>query len=731
MSYSTVLHAVGWLLLLLATAVLLPWATAMFNGESASIVAFSLTLLLAGFSGGALIMAFRDVRKRPSKYDLLTLVVVGWIAIPLFAAVPFYVSGFFDNTTDAYFEAVSGFTTTGASVIPTLDIVDRSIIIWRAVLQWFGGWASIVMGAAVLAPLGVGGMELRVSPLTRADKARALDRFRGTAEAVGGIYAAFTAAAFLLIWAGGIPPFDAFCLALSAVSTGGFLPSDTGLADYRAPWAMAFLFIFMGLGAISFATHRAGLRGRGAEYKEDPEVMYLGLAVVAAGTLFAFMALGETGDVIAAIGNGLFLAMSLVTGTGYMSPDPSLNAGLSSVFVIGLILLGGATLSTAGGIKLMRFALLMKQSSRELKRLVHPHGIIRTHFGRRSVSIQIMKSVWSFFVLFLVAYAVLAAALAASGLGFEAALVASASALGNAGPAYDLVHPLMHGESPLYPDMYVSHAAAAVHIEDRGFQFADSVYEVCAVQDGRLIDERWHFERLERSLQQLDVEVPVTSNVLAVIYREVLRKNRLRNAIVYCQVTRGVAPRDHAFPIEPVPATVVVTAKRIDGDALEKRRSNGISVVTRPDERWARCDIKSTGLLANVLAKQSARSDGAFEAWLVDSDDHITEGTSTNAWIVTRKGVLVTRQLDHHILGGITRRALLECAKDLGIVAEERAFSRTEALDAVEAFSSASTVGALPVISIDQVQISDGKPGPMTQKLNGLYRDRSGNLPLT
>lgn len=278
---------------------------------------------------------------------------------------------------------------------------------------------------------------------------------------------------------------------------------------------------------------------------------------------------------------------------------------------------------------------------------------------------------------------------------------------------------------------YVSHASAAVHIEDRGFQFADSVYEVCAVADGQLIDEQWHFERLERSLGQLEIEVPVTSNVLAVIYREVLRKNRLRNGILYCQVTRGVAPRDHAFPAQQLPPTVVVTAKPINEAALEKRRSHGISVVTRPDERWARCDIKSTGLLANVLAKQSARSVGAYEAWLIDSDGYITEGTSTNAWIVTGKDVLVTRHLDNHILGGVTRRALLECANSLGIVVEERAFTKNEALEAAEAFSSASTVGAMPVISIDQVVISDGAPGPMTQKLNGLYRDRSRNLSLT
>ncbi|WOF73785.1 D-amino-acid transaminase [Parvibaculaceae bacterium PLY_AMNH_Bact1] len=276
---------------------------------------------------------------------------------------------------------------------------------------------------------------------------------------------------------------------------------------------------------------------------------------------------------------------------------------------------------------------------------------------------------------------------------------------------------------------YAPHASAAIHIEDRGFQFADSVYEVCAVVNGHLIDEQWHFDRLQRSLDQLEIQIPFTSDVLGIIYREVLRRNRLRNAIIYCQVTRGVARRDHAFPVKQVPATVVVTAKPIDEEALAKRRSEGVAVVTRPDERWARCDIKSTGLLANVLAKQSARSAGAHEAWLVDGDDNITEGTSTNAWIVTSGGVLITRQLDNHILGGVTRLALLECATSLGVSIEERAFSRTEALCAAEAFSSASTVGALPVISIDQNQISDGRPGPMTQKLNGLYRSRAGNLP--
>jgi D-alanine transaminase len=271
---------------------------------------------------------------------------------------------------------------------------------------------------------------------------------------------------------------------------------------------------------------------------------------------------------------------------------------------------------------------------------------------------------------------------------------------------------------------YVPHADAAIHIEDRGFQFADSVYEVCAVSDSCLIDEERHFDRLKWSLGELEIGVPFSPQVLGIVYREVLRQNRLRDGIVYCQVTRGQAPREHAFPTNPPPATVVVTAKPINIGAVAARHAEGVAVVTRKDERWARCDIKSTGLLANVLAKQNARNASAFEAWLVDADGNITEGTSTNAWIVSKEGVLVTREADTHILGGVTRLALLEGARALGLIVEERPFSKLEALNAAEAFSSASTVGALPVVRIDQTQIADGKPGPITQKLNGFYHSR-------
>jgi D-alanine transaminase len=271
--------------------------------------------------------------------------------------------------------------------------------------------------------------------------------------------------------------------------------------------------------------------------------------------------------------------------------------------------------------------------------------------------------------------------------------------------------------------LYLSHRSAAVHIEDRGFQFADSVYEVCSFHDGVFIDEQAHLERLERSLSLIDIEMPMSNAGLRIVFRELVRKNRIHSGIIYCQVTRGQAKRDHGFPDPATTPTLVVTAKRVAPGFLDERRRNGVGVVFRPDTRWAQCHIKSTGLLPNVLAKQSARVAGADEAWFVDEEGNVTEGTSTNAWIVTGQGTLVTRPLDSHILGGVTRGALITCARAAGLPVEERKFSVEEAKNAAEAFSSASTIGALPIVSLDGIIISDGAPGPITSRLNALYAE--------
>ena len=266
---------------------------------------------------------------------------------------------------------------------------------------------------------------------------------------------------------------------------------------------------------------------------------------------------------------------------------------------------------------------------------------------------------------------------------------------------------------------YVDHRDASVHIEDRGYQLADGVYEVVGVREGRLIDEGPHLDRLDRSLRELRIGWPVSREALAFIMRELMRRNRLRDGLIYMQVTRGVARRDHAFPTTPVkPALVLTTKNSKRGDADP---GPGIAVKSQPDIRWERCDIKTVALLPNVLAKQAARESGAYEAWLVDADGNVTEGASTNAWIVTREGELVTRQTDNGILAGITRHTLKALCNSLQLKFVERPFSLAEALRAQEAFITSATSFVTPVVKIDGQMVADGKVGPTSRRLREEY----------
>lgn len=274
---------------------------------------------------------------------------------------------------------------------------------------------------------------------------------------------------------------------------------------------------------------------------------------------------------------------------------------------------------------------------------------------------------------------------------------------------------------------YLRHAEASVHIEDRGYQFADGVYEVCGVRGGKLMDEDMHLERLQRSLKELRIAMPMALAALRHVLREVVRRNRISNGMVYFQVTRGVAPRDHPFPPVGTRSAIVVTAKRLNEARVAASVEKGVAVVTMPDQRWARRDIKSVSLLPNILAKQAAREAGAYEAWLVDQDGFVTEGSSTNAWIVDKEGRVVTRALSADILPGVTRRVLLEAARREGIEIVERPFTPEEAKAAREAFISASSAIIIPVVRIDDTVIGNGVPGSITMRLRNAYA-ASGQL---
>ena len=275
---------------------------------------------------------------------------------------------------------------------------------------------------------------------------------------------------------------------------------------------------------------------------------------------------------------------------------------------------------------------------------------------------------------------------------------------------------------------YRPHADAGVHVEDRGYQFADGVYEVVTVYGGRLVDVEAHFERLDRSLRELHIDAPMRRGALRHVMAEMVRRNRITDGLLYIQVTRGVAPRSHPFPGPQVRPALVMTARPLrfrSAVAFE----DGVRVISIPDIRWARRDIKSISLLPNVLGKQAAVEAGAYEAWMVDADGFVTEGTSSNAWIVTADNRIVTHQTGNEILTGLTRQAILALARENGLEYEERPFTIAEAKAAREAFLSSATSFVTPVTQVDDAVVANGKAGSLTQALHNHYLNYMKSMP--
>lgn len=268
---------------------------------------------------------------------------------------------------------------------------------------------------------------------------------------------------------------------------------------------------------------------------------------------------------------------------------------------------------------------------------------------------------------------------------------------------------------------YVRHAQAVVHVEDRGFQLGDGVYEVWAVFGGKLADAEGHFARLERSLAELQIAAPMARTALQAVIAQTVRLNRVREGLVYLQVTRGTARRDHVFPAKDVAPTLVLTAKSIDRRTAEAEAAKGIKVVTTPENRWGRCDIKTINLLPNVLARHAAKHEGAGEAWFVDADGFVTEGAASNAWIIDQAGTLITRELNANILRGVTRSTLMAVIARSNLKVEERPFTVAEAKAAREAFITGAGALVLPVVAIDGAPVGSGAAGDVVTYLRREY----------
>lgn len=273
---------------------------------------------------------------------------------------------------------------------------------------------------------------------------------------------------------------------------------------------------------------------------------------------------------------------------------------------------------------------------------------------------------------------------------------------------------------------YLPHGEAGVHIEDRALQLGDGIYEVTNVIAGKPLDEEEHLDRMERSLREIGVGMPMGRAALKLVMREMIARNRIANGLLYLQVTRGATKRDHVPPKDPPRPTLIMTMRAQDMAGLANRMEKGINVSTQPDIRWGRCDIKTVQLLPNLMAKQAAKAAGGFEAWLVDRDGYVTEGASTNAWIVDANGTVITRELSNAILPGVTRRVILEALEEAQIKVDERKFTPDEAAKAREAFITSATGAAVPVVAINGVTIGDGRPGALTRRIHELYATKTG-----
>ena len=455
MSYTSVVHCLGWAVMSLAALMILPALTALLDGDTALAWTFMASAVLSGFCGGGFALAtWHGVEDFGKREGFMFLVLI-WLVLALFGAIPLHFSGLPGRPIDAFFEAISGLTTTGATVFEDLDTMPPAILLWRALLQWAGGLLSIILAVSLISHLGIGGMEAYQSALPRGEGANLPTRMLQTTQDLFWIYVLLTLFGAIALWATGMSAFDGLCHAFAALSTGGFSTRDGGIASFDSPAIELALMGIMLLGAINFTLHWAVFNGRFRALRENAEILYLALTVtVLVFAVIVLILLGEAErGFVGSFRTGIFTAISALTTTGFsniaLPPGGGATMVLAPILIIGLVLVGGATGSTSGGMRLMRIAVLFKQAQRELLRLSHPHGIRLLRLGKVRVENPVVWSVWSFFFLLILVLAAIALSLAFLGLSPEAAVISAVLSVSNAGPFLQSMAP----DAPSYGDM--------------------------------------------------------------------------------------------------------------------------------------------------------------------------------------------------------------------------------------------------------------------------------------
>ncbi|MDA0367009.1 MAG: TrkH family potassium uptake protein [Proteobacteria bacterium] len=443
--FTTQVNVLGWAAAILAAFMLLPAALSFGVAEDATGATFLVGSGLTLFVGGTAIIATRGTEHRIDLRGGFLTATLLWTLVPALAAIPFVLSGIFASFVDAYFEALSGFSTSGATILTDLESVPRGILLWRAILQWLGGFAIILFAVVLLSFGGVGGMNLFVSPMPRGDRDTLLGRTERAARSMWWIYVGLTGLCIFALVVVGMAPFDAAAHAFSTISTGGFSTRTVGIAAYDSVGVEIVLMIFMLVGALNFTMLWSVTRGRYGPILKDAETRYLlGIVLIASAIVVGALAAGQSLGLGSSVRTAAFDVISALTTTGYSASSSAASGALPvivPVILIGLMLIGGATGSTAGGMRLMRLSVFFKLAGRELSRLSYPHGVVRLRYGGQIIDEPTLRSVWGQLMMFLSFLALGALVFGLLGFDLQGALALAATTLSTAGAGLALTAP--------------------------------------------------------------------------------------------------------------------------------------------------------------------------------------------------------------------------------------------------------------------------------------------------
>jgi trk system potassium uptake protein TrkH len=441
MQFLLILHILGFLHIFLALTMLLPLALAFLYGDGCS-NAFIYSILATLLAGSVLYWAYPAQKKELSHRDGFAIVTLGWVFVALFGSLPFLLSGTIVGFTNAYFETMSGFTTTGATILPTVEQLPKSILFWRSLIQWLGGMGIILFSIAILPLLGVGGMELYKAEVPGPTPDRIKPRIAETARTLWKVYLLISCLEVFFLCAGGMNLFDSLCHTFTTLATGGFSTRNLSVESYASPYCEWVITVFMLVAGINFSLHYQLLRGNIKVFFKNGEMQFfLAVFMAAALAITINLRLHLFDSLLTSFRHASFQAASILTTTGFSSHNFALWPFLAQFILLVLMFVGGCTGSTGGGIKCFRIMLLFKQGYREIYRMIHPHAVVPVKLGGRSVSPRIVEGVWGFFFLYFFLFALNTLVMTLLGADLVTAISAVASCIGNIGPGLNAVGP--------------------------------------------------------------------------------------------------------------------------------------------------------------------------------------------------------------------------------------------------------------------------------------------------